>query len=373
LTFRYRTANPNWNDAFEEATTEWNAVTPFTFRIVRNSFADPCRPPGLIRKNGANFTSKACGDDWGTGTLAIAFWWTTIDGNTMRKTGIIFNSNESWDVYSGPIRAATSDFRRVAVHELGHALGLGHENSIPAIMASFIENIEVPQQDDIDGVNFLYPQPDLAVTLISVGDSTLTPGQSFMINATVKNIDAGSSDNTTLRYFRSTDDIISTSDTPIGTDPVSALPPNATSPESLDTAAPTVAGTFWVGACVDAVDRESNTDNNCSTGVQISVFDTDGDGVADGDDNCPAVANDQTNTDGDAEGDACDPDDDNDGMPDAFETTNALDPLNPADASGDLDGDGFTNLQEFLVGTDPDDPKSNTATILLPILQMLFD
>ncbi|HEV7238858.1 MAG TPA: PA domain-containing protein [Thermoanaerobaculia bacterium] len=45
--------------------------------------------------------------------------------------------------------------------------------------------------------------------------------------------------------------------------------------------------------------------------------DADVDGVADGNDNCPTVANgDQANYDGDSQGDACDPDDDNDGVPD---------------------------------------------------------
>ncbi len=45
--------------------------------------------------------------------------------------------------------------------------------------------------------------------------------------------------------------------------------------------------------------------------------DADVDGVADGDDNCPNVANgDQANYDGDSEGDACDADDDNDGVDD---------------------------------------------------------
>ncbi|MFT3926999.1 MAG: MopE-related protein [Myxococcales bacterium] len=42
--------------------------------------------------------------------------------------------------------------------------------------------------------------------------------------------------------------------------------------------------------------------------------DDDNDGTPDGSDNCPRLANDQTNTDGDAQGDACDPDDDNDGI-----------------------------------------------------------
>jgi hypothetical protein len=49
-----------------------------------------------------------------------------------------------------------------------------------------------------------------------------------------------------------------------------------------------------------------------------SGADGDGDGVPDGTDNCPAVANvGQENADGDAQGDACDADDDNDSVPDA--------------------------------------------------------
>ena len=44
------------------------------------------------------------------------------------------------------------------------------------------------------------------------------------------------------------------------------------------------------------------------------AFDPDGDGVTTGD-NCPNDANpDQANNDGDAQGDVCDPDDDNDGV-----------------------------------------------------------
>jgi hypothetical protein len=92
------------------------------------------------------------------------------------------------------------------------------------------------------------------------------------------------------------------------------------------------------------------------------------------DNTAPVVANlTLLDSDGDGIGEDIDPDDDNDGMPDAFEIANGLDSVNPADASGDLDGDGFTNLQEFLAGTDPDDPESNTATMLLPILQFVID
>jgi C1A family cysteine protease len=124
--------------------------------------------------------------------------------------------------------------------------------------------------------------------------------------------------------------------------------------------------------------------------------DTDSDGVPDDDDNCPLVPNpDQTNTDSqrrdngpqipgdwasnpsqDKLGDACDPDDDNDGLPDSqefddhcpyrliadsdddtvvdgYEVANGYDPCSAASKPGctsspdsDSDGDGFTDCVE---------------------------
>ncbi len=41
-------------------------------------------------------------------------------------------------------------------------------------------------------------------------------------------------------------------------------------------------------------------------------------------------------------------DSDGDGMPDNWELTQGLDPTNAADGKGDLDGDGYTNLEEYL-------------------------
>ena len=87
--------------------------------------------------------------------------------------------------------------------------------------------------------------------------------------------------------------------------------------------------------------------------------DDDNDGIADASDNCPLVINvGQEDNESDGVGDLCDADDDNDGMPDAFETAKGFDPLDPADALQDADGDGFTNLEEFEAGTDPNDPES---------------
>ncbi len=66
---------------------------------------------------------------------------------------------------------------------------------------------------------------------------------------------------------------------------------------------------------LDALDGTSYTLSAVITPTGNGPTDTDGDGVDDATDNCVDVANaDQTNTDGDAQGDACDADDDNDGV-----------------------------------------------------------
>jgi hypothetical protein len=91
--------------------------------------------------------------------------------------------------------------------------------------------------------------------------------------------------------------------------------------------------------------------------------DTDDDGALDGSDNCPKLFYEETNqsgsnpnqadTDGDAAGDACDADDDDDGLSDSYESAYAcLDALVP-DAGADADGDGLTNVEESSLGSDP--------------------
>ncbi len=50
-------------------------------------------------------------------------------------------------------------------------------------------------------------------------------------------------------------------------------------------------------------------------------------------------------------------DTDGDGIPDKVELAWGLDPQDPNDARGDLDNDGFTNLEEYLSQTDPKNPE----------------
>ena len=113
--------------------------------------------------------------------------------------------------------------------------------------------------------------PDLAVGTPTVSDSTPSAGGSFTLSATVSNRGDGSSGATTLRYYRSTDSTITTSDTSVGTDAVGTLSASGTSAETIDLTAPSEPGTYYYGACVDAVSDESDTTNNCSGSVSITV------------------------------------------------------------------------------------------------------
>ena len=113
--------------------------------------------------------------------------------------------------------------------------------------------------------------PDLVVDTPSVDDSSPEVGESFTLSATVSNQGSASSGSTTLRYYRSTDSTISSSDTSAGTDPVSGLSASGTSDESIDQTAPSTVGTYYYGACVDSVTGESDTGNNCSSGVEVTV------------------------------------------------------------------------------------------------------
>ena len=88
--------------------------------------------------------------------------------------------------------------------------------------------------------------------------------------------------------------------------------------------------------------------------------DDDDDGVLDVDDDFPLDPLENKDTDGDGIGDNADPDADNDGIPDTFEDNYSyLDPLNAADALLDEDGDGYSNVREYRVGTDLDDTDSH--------------
>ena len=99
-------------------------------------------------------------------------------------------------------------------------------------------------------------------------------------------------------------------------------------------------------------DGKENSSQVVDLNVQLSVglLDADSDGIADYADNCINTSNvDQLDTDANGEGNACDTDDDGDGLSDVAELNNSLNPLDPSDALLDSDNDGLNNLDEYLL------------------------
>ena len=113
--------------------------------------------------------------------------------------------------------------------------------------------------------------PDLTVGSASVTDNSPETGGSLTLSATVTNSGDAEAAATTLRYYRSTDATITTSDTGVGTAAVAALAASGTSAASIDLTAPSTPGTYYYGACVDAVSGESDATNNCSASAAVTV------------------------------------------------------------------------------------------------------
>ena len=157
-----------WNEAFIRSMDAWTHATDFEFLLV-NEFLDPCIDQGGPNDFGDNmagvdFRDTVCGMEFGDNALAVTLTagvclnQECTGGFKITDADIVFNNNEPWDVYAGPLRFDnTADFQRVALHELGHVLGMTHvSEDIEAIMQPFASEIDSLQADDIAGANFLY-------------------------------------------------------------------------------------------------------------------------------------------------------------------------------------------------------------------------
>ena len=115
------------------------------------------------------------------------------------------------------------------------------------------------------------PAPDLVVETPTVDASAPAAGARFSLSAKVRNDGNGSSTFTTLRYYQSSDSSITSSDTSVGTDSVSSLEASGSGDESISLTAPSTPGTYYYGACVDALSDELDAQNNCSAAVTVAV------------------------------------------------------------------------------------------------------
>lgn len=185
-----------WASEVSRAAKGWNNKTNFTFDIRGNGLGACDRyDSGVLLRgdehtltNGVEFNDTMCGmEEFPPGVLAVC-QSISADGH-VQKAGLVFNDEDwDWDVYHGPVGETTIDFHRVAVHELGHFLGLSHNESAVSIMAPFIsDEIEEIQPADIASVNALYGPDGMPVS----GAPAPAPVMSPQAACQVKQIKAG--------------------------------------------------------------------------------------------------------------------------------------------------------------------------------------
>ncbi len=118
-------------------------------------------------------------------------------------------------------------------------------------------------------------KPDLTVNNAQISANAFPPETLFTFSADVVNQSTAIIQGSTLRYYLSDDSTLSSSDTVVATDTVSVLSGGETSLEQAVIRAPSDLGTYWVGACVDTVTGETQTSNQCTSAIEISIIQPD--------------------------------------------------------------------------------------------------
>ncbi|HYJ05883.1 MAG TPA: matrixin family metalloprotease [Chthoniobacterales bacterium] len=148
--------SPSFNAVAEEALNIWNQhLLHMQFAVNRGSILPAASADGNMS---VTMSNTVYGEDFGNSVLAVTLLFPR--DATFVEADVIFNIGVNWDSYRGPLLPGAEDFRRVALHEFGHVLGLDHPDqagqSVGAVMNSTISNTDTLQNDDIFGAKSIY-------------------------------------------------------------------------------------------------------------------------------------------------------------------------------------------------------------------------
>lgn len=150
---------PRFNTAAQAALDEWTAVNTALQYQRGAAVAQTCASGDGA--NSAGWGTVTCdGKPFGDALAITKRSYTRIGGVWyLQEADIVVDQSRPWSVYNGPQKASV-DFKRVILHELGHVLGLDHPDQagqqVEAIMNSHTSNVESLQDDDLQGLSYLY-------------------------------------------------------------------------------------------------------------------------------------------------------------------------------------------------------------------------
>jgi len=112
-------------------------------------------------------------------------------------------------------------------------------------------------------------KPDLVALDVDILDKILSPNDPFTVSTTISNVGAGSAGATTLHYYRSSDPLITTSDSQMTFRPIGGINSGATLTLEHQLQSSFVNKGYYIGVCVAGVTNEAIAANNCSSGVKL--------------------------------------------------------------------------------------------------------
>ncbi len=187
------TIHSNWPQYTGAELSQWKAGAEWNSRAHGDGSGDTSQ--GTVGSGGANFSffwnGNASGIGGGNDNIissiggssggVLAYTETPInDGWRIRFYG------DAWNWQDGPGSVTFGiDMQGVGCHELGHALGLGHTTANGATMTAFISGTgqgqRSIQQDDINGVQYIYGVMASSMPSIDSITGSLVPGGTVTI------------------------------------------------------------------------------------------------------------------------------------------------------------------------------------------------
>ena len=193
-----------WESAVQHAIDEWNTKTSFHFDLVPE-YRNPCIRNGL---NSLTLAKDICGVSFNDSTLAVTvlqYKDQQLGPNAIVEADVYVKESVPFDIYDGPrikpdAEQSPVDFRRTVLHELGHVIGLDHEEREAAIMQPEFGDIYRLQDDDIQGVSLLYGGlSNCKVMDLKFGKTSNALNES---DCTVKELTAGGQDESRIDLYQ---------------------------------------------------------------------------------------------------------------------------------------------------------------------------
>ncbi len=137
-------------DEVQDAFDEWEAIPESAIAFAKKGTTSI----NYKAYDGHNVVAWDPDPSFGSSVLAMTYWW--YSGGKMLEADIIFNDRDfNWQARG---QGGTQKVKGVALHEIGHVIGLDHVNPPPtAIMNPIDSGLQTLQDDDQAGAAYLYP------------------------------------------------------------------------------------------------------------------------------------------------------------------------------------------------------------------------